>query len=411
MSFKTTGEIDARIHEIESTLEGGRFTLSEERQMLQEVTKLRKMRKALETMDGTTGNDVTSLRFRLDQIKLRQGDIEARITGKRDEVNKVNAEIDALNGVHIAEKNKRADTKTEIESLKKEIEALYAKKKEAWDEFVQVKAAKEAAYHRIIARREEQGRVSAIESEIDELERKLGHLTSESVIDKKWNECNNLINFFAPYISKDTITTVGDSESKPKAAAVTRNTTVDLSKVQILKKEDECYFVPSKAKKQQKVAATEEPVSELNKLPFHILAALADMTLPIPKSVEKDLPSLLETLQARRADLQSHRDASIADMENKRNAIIRDIETLRAKIDDKEEQITAAVVKKAEKAAAAASAESGASEPVDEDVCDVAVVTVVSAVIVTAESVVEVEVDSTVQSDPENWHIRPSFNV
>ena len=363
MSFKSTADIDARIREIESTLESGRFTLSEERQMLQEVTKLRKMRKALENMDGSSGNDITSLRFRLDQIKLRQGDIEALITGKRDEINAVNSEIDTLNGVQAAEKSKRADSKTEIEQLKKELDLEYAKKKAAWDEYLQVKAAKEAAYHRMVARKEEQARVAAIESEIDVLERKLGHLTTESVIDKKWNECTNLINYFQPFL-KGSAAEETNKPGKPASAPV-RNTTVDLSKVQVLKKEDECYFVPSKAsKKQQKstaAAASEDPDAELAKLPFHILAALTDMALPIPKSVEKDLPDLLSTLQTRRADLQSHRDASLAEMEGKRNAISAEIEALRAKINSKDEQITASAVKKAEKSAAAA-AESESAE-------------------------------------------------
>lgn len=327
--------------------------------MLQEVTKLRKMRKALENMDGNSGTDVASLRFRLDQLKLRQGNLEALITAKRDEISAVNSEIDALNGVQAAEKSKRADTKTEIESLKKELDAEYNKKKLAWDEYLQVKSAKEAAYHRMVAYKEEKARVAAIEDEIDELERKLGQLTTESVIDKKWNECNSLLNFFQPFLAtKDSA--APESESKPRAAV--RNTTVDLSKVQVLKKEEECYFVASKASKKQQPkpaasAVSEDPNAALNKLPFHILAALTDMALPIPKSVDKDLPSLLDTLQARRSDLQSHRDASVAEMEGRRNAIIKDIEALHARAEAKEEQITASTVKKAEKAEKAAEAE------------------------------------------------------
>jgi hypothetical protein len=359
MSFKSTAEIDGRIHDIESTLESGRFTLSEERQMLQEVTKLRKMRKALENMDGTSGNDVASLRLRLDQIKLRQGDAEARITAKKEEINAVNAQIDALNGIRAVEQAKRADSKTEIEGLRKELDAEYAKKKAAWDEYLQAKAAKEAAYHRMVAKKEEQARVNLIEDEIDELERKLGRLTSESVIDKKWNECTNLINFFLPFAPH-----VLESESGTTTASTAKNIRkvdqIDLSKVQVLKKEDECYFVSSKAsKKQQKksaasdsAVASEAPAADLTKLPFHILAALTDMTLPIPKSVENDLPDLLRTIQSRRNDLQEHRDASLAEMEQKRNVIIKEIEILRNKIESKDEQITASVVKKAEKAAA-----------------------------------------------------------
>jgi hypothetical protein len=372
MSFKSTAEIDGRIREIESTLESGRFTLSEERQMLQEVTKLRKMRKALENMDGTSGNDVASLRLRLDQIKLRQGDADARITAKKEEINAANAQIDALNGVRAVEQAKRADSKTEIEGLRKELDAEYAKKKAAWDEYLQVKAAKEAAYHRMVARKEEQARVALIEDEIDELERKLGRLTSESVIDKKWNECTNLINFFLPFaphvLESETVTTTA-----APAKNIRKVDQIDLSKVQVLKKDDECYFVSSKAsKKQQKKSAasdspvaSEAPAADLSKLPFHILAALTDMALPVPKSVENDLPDLLRTIQSRRNDLQEHREASLAEMEQKRNVIIKEIEILRNKIESKDEQITASVVKKAEKAAASeetAEEETGVAE-------------------------------------------------
>lgn len=363
MSFKSTAEIDGRIRDIESTLESGRFTLSEERQMLQEVTKLRKMRKALETMDGSSGNDVASLRLRLDQIKLRQGDVEARITAKKEEISAVNAQIDALVGVRAAEEAKRANNKTEFEKLFKEIDAQYAKKKAAWDEYLQVKAAKEAAYHRMVARREEQSRVAAIEEEIDELERKLGHLTTESVIDKKWNECTNLINFFhplAPNVLGNEVAGVTHVTIGAKPVKTVRKTEggIDLSKVQVLKKEDECYFVPTNKKKQQhKHSPAHEETDALAKLPFHILAALTDMSLPIPKSVETDLPELLRTLQTRRSDLQQHRDASIAEMEAKRNVIIQQIEELRNKIESKDEQITAAAIKKAERAERAATEE------------------------------------------------------
>lgn len=379
MSFKTTAEIDARIREIENTLESGRFTLSEERQMLQEVTKLRKMRKALENMDGSSGNDVASLRLRLDQIKLRQGDVEARISAKKEEINAVNAQIDALNGVRAVEQAKRADSKTEIEGLRKELDAEYAKKKAAWDEYLQAKAAKEAAYHRMIARKEEQARVTAIEDEIDELERQLGRLTTESVIDKKWNECTNLLNFFlpfAPHVLETANTGASATATKP-AKNIRKTEGIDLSKVQVLKKEDECYFVPSKAsKKQQKKttetssAASEETSADLSKLPFHILAALTDMALPVPKSVENDLPDLLRTIQSRRNDLQEHREASLAEMEQKRNVIIKEIEILRNKIDSKDEQITASVVKKAEKAAASIGEDEQEEEPVVQEALD-----------------------------------------
>jgi chromosome segregation ATPase len=360
MPYKSAAEIDARIADMEKTLESGRFTLSEERQTLQEITKLRKLRKTIDAMASGTENDITSLRFRLDLCKSRQAEAETKIAVKREEIAKVNTEIDTLNGIRAAEKVKKVDTKTEVEKLRKELDAEYAKKKAAFDEYLQAKAAKEAAYHRMVARHEEESRVNEIEKEIDQLEKKLGRLSTESVIDKKWNECTNLINFFSPMAPQILAT---EPSALPTKNLRKIESTIDSKNIIKRSNEEESYFVPSnrKGKKSSSNTSNNPEASsssdEINKLPFHILAALTDMALPVPKSIENDLPELLKTVQARRNDLQVHRDASLAEMEAKRSEILQEIEELRAKIENKDEQITASVIKKAEKAEKAGASE------------------------------------------------------
>lgn len=312
--------------------------------MLQEKSKLLKARKALEALDGS-GSDVNSLRMRLDQIKLRQADIEAAITAKRAEINAVHKQIDEINGVQAAEYAKRQDGRAELDRLRALLDAEFAKKKAAYDEFNEAKAAREAAYFRGVARREEQERCQAIEAEIDELEKQLGKMTTENVIDKKWNECTSLINFFSAFLPKSESSTASVTESK-----IRQPPAIDMSKVEVLnKKPVQSYYVPNKQKGKNKPVTSqtaETGAADLNKLPFHILAALTDMALPLPKNVETDVPALLETLNQRRNDLQSHRDASLAEIEARRGEILGQIAGLRAKIESKDEQITAAMVKK-----------------------------------------------------------------
>lgn len=369
LSFKNTAEIDRRVAEIEAQLDGGRFTLSEERQMLQEVSKLRKMRKALETLDGS-GSDTASLRLRLDQVKLRQGDSDAALAAKKEEIAAVSRQLDELEGVRVAENAKRTDSRTEMDKLRQELDAEHAKKNAAYNEFREAKAAKQTAYLRMVARREEQARQEAIETEIDKIERAMGKLSTESVVDKKWNECTILLNFFLPF-SPSTLNG-GSAPTVAKSLAVDETKlrkprAMDLSTVQVIRKRDqddeECYFKPAKTAQKHKgsraaetgttnVATSAAP--DLSRLPFHILAALTDMALPIPKNIDSDVPNLLKTLESRRSELQDHRDASIAEVDARRNALLQEIEVLRAKMESKDEQITAATIKKMEKEAAAA---------------------------------------------------------
>ena len=318
--------------------------------MLQEKSKLLKSRKALEALDGS-GSDTNSLRLRLDQIKLRQADLEVSITAKRDEINAVSKKIDELNGVRAAEAAKRQDSRAELDRLRRELDAEFGKKKAAYEEYAQAKAAREAAYLRGVARREEQARCEAIEAEIDELEKQLGRLSTDGAIDKKWNECTSLINFFTPYLPK-----TASAESAEASSSKTRQApALDLSKVEVIRKTEDCYYVPTKQRKGQKSAnsgnagTSASALPELNKLPFHILAALTDMSLPLPSNVESDVPALIETLTQRRNDLQTHREASLAEAEGRRNEILAKIDACRARIENKEEQITAAVIKKQSK--------------------------------------------------------------
>lgn len=362
LSFKSVAEIDRRVAEIEITLDSGRFTLSEEKQMLGEKSKLLKARKALEALDGS-GSDVNSLRMRLDQIKLRQADVEASITAKRAEINAVHKQIDEINGVQAAEYAKRQDGRAELDRLRALLDAEFAKKKAAYEELTEAKAAREAAYFRGVARREEQERCQAIEAEIDELEKQLGKMTTENVIDKKWNECTSLINFFTAFLPKSASTTAPAAESK-----IRQPPAIDLSKVEVInKKSQDCYYVPNKQKGKNKQASAQvaetSAAADLNKLPFHILAALTDMALPLPQNVETDVPALLETLNQRRNDLQGHRDASMAEIEARRGELLGQIAGLRAKIESKDEQITAAMVKKRIRDAEAAEA---SAEPATE---------------------------------------------
>jgi hypothetical protein len=350
-------EIDRRIQEIEKTLDSGRFTLSEEKQMLQEKSKLLKSRKALEALDGS-GSDSSSLRLRLDQIKLRQSDLEVSITAKREEINTVSKQIDELNGVRAVEAAKRQDTRAELDRLRRELDAEFAKKKAAYDEYSEAKAAREASYLRSVARREEEARCEAIESEIDVLEKQLGRLSTDGAIDKKWNECTALLNFFSPFLPKSASTkTETETEAEALSAAKLRQApALDLSKVEVLRKTEDCYYVPTKQRKGTKLAmsgnaAAASALPELNKLPFHILAALTDMSLPLPANVETDIPALVETLNQRRNDLKTHRDASLSEAEERRNEILAQIAACRARIENKDEQITASVIKKQSKEA------------------------------------------------------------
>ena len=109
---------------------------AKKRQMLQEVTKLRKMRKALENMDGSPGtispaSDSVSIKLNCVKATLKPSSLG---NGMKSTLSIPKSTLSTE--FKAAEKSKRFDSRPKL-SNSKELRFEYAKKKAAWDEYLQ----------------------------------------------------------------------------------------------------------------------------------------------------------------------------------------------------------------------------------------------------------------------------------
>ena len=93
LTYKSVGEIDARIQSLEKQIETGSMKLVDEKKALQEITTLRRSRKTLET-SGSVDEAIAADRARIDELKKLLDDPESRKVSERfDELKK---EMDGL---------------------------------------------------------------------------------------------------------------------------------------------------------------------------------------------------------------------------------------------------------------------------------------------------------------------------
>lgn len=354
LPFKNPAEIDRLIAEYEHQLETNAFKLSEERQILQEISKLRKAKRELKSIDGS-GSDIGHLKLRLDALRGKLQERDDSLDALRAHQESFSEALRKLDGVRSDQQAKSATRQKQIEALKRELDDEYGKRRTAYAEHKDARRAQQATALKAQARREEMRRRQEIEDKIDELERKLGRLTSDSDVDRRWNECTNLTAFFSAYLPKpEAVSAPEASASKTSRQPEAHNEDLVALKPKS-ERDEEFTFMGIKAKKlvkPKKESANAPPTSgqpDLSRLPMPILVALADMSFVPPTSLA-DVDKLLKALDARKGSLESGRAASQAALADKQQAISNEISALKAKLEEPV-KISAAAMRRKEAAA------------------------------------------------------------
>lgn len=335
LPYKSAADIDRLIAEYEKQLETNAFKLAEERQILQEVSKLRKAKKALQSLDGS-GSDMGSLRLRMDSLKSKLQERDNMFEALKAQQDAISEELGKLDGVRAEHQAKGADRQKQLDSLKKDLDKEYDNRRKAYAEHKESRRLAQAAAIKAQAHRQEYQRRQEIEKEIDQLESKLSRLSSDSVADRRWNECTNLSAFFSTFLPKTT-------EDKPSESQPTRKPGMPSSdEFEVLKskyeRDEEFSFMGLKAiqpkSKGKKVTGSKQsPNQDLSRLPISILAALADMSLSPPSDLA-GVGTLLKLLGERKSALQSDRASSQAILAVKQEQIVDQINELKAKLEE-----------------------------------------------------------------------------
>lgn len=355
LPFKNPVEIDRLVAEYEHQLETNAFKLSEERQILQEISKLRKAKRELKSIDGS-GSEVGNLKLRLDVLRGKLQECDDSLDTLRAHQESFSEELRKLDGIRSGQQAKSADRQKQIEALKRELDAEYDKRRTAYAENKDARRAQQAVALKAQARREEMRHRQEIEDKIDELEGKLSRLTGNSDVDRHWNECTNLSAFFSAYLPKPEIACAPEASANKAARQPDAHNDDFVALKPKSERDEEFTFMGIKAKKlakPKKEPANAPPMPgkpDLSRLPMPILVALADMSL-VPPSDIADVEKLLKTLDARKASLESGRAASQAALADKQQAILMDIDALKAKLEEPA-KVNVAAMRRKEAAAA-----------------------------------------------------------
>lgn len=332
LPFRTIPEMEQRVVELEAKIESGQFKLIEEKQILAEISKLKKARRQLENIDGS-GSDVGTMKLRLDKLRTDVAAKDDIIKEHKVKADAISKQIDELNGNKQEAQSQRQERNAAIEKLKKELGAHYEERRKAYEEYREAKKSQAEARVKRDARRVEYEKRREVEEKLEALEEKLLAFNPETANDRKISECNNLRAYFQEFApaEKDGSVAVKKVEAGVRQVKLAAEYA---DAVPISKKDDglEEFFGATKKKNQPKSAShhavTDSSAALLPaKLPFHILSALADLQLPIPTTVA-DLPTLFAAIEKKKTSFTSKQDDAAAEKDKQRQALVDQIEEL-----------------------------------------------------------------------------------
>lgn len=348
LPFKTVGEIDYKIQELEKLVESGQFRLSEEKGLVQEISKLRKARRELITLDGS-GSDAQSVGIRLESIKVQIQEKTTALANLREQSKRISAQIDELDGVRSEERGKQQDRRAQMDRCKKDLDAAYEERRALFEENQKAKKAQYEAKLRREARWAEEKRRRELRDQIEELEEKLALFNPETIHEKRMSECASLTAYFAQFTLQTNAAATAAPATSALAAPVGRAPKLgeELAGAEVVRKgedEDSFYFKPSSKTLKKKAAAaaassnqshaSNVPAFSMNRVPIQVLAGLGDLSLPLP-STAADLPTLLESIERRRVELDARKDEGKEAMQEKRQEIEKQIAKLREEMEKK----------------------------------------------------------------------------
>jgi uncharacterized coiled-coil DUF342 family protein len=348
LPVKTVEECDRRIGELERLIEQGSLPLRDEKGKLQEISKLRKNRKALEGL--VTDNAVESvdpnvaLKAKVDILKSRLDGKWAESKQLRKDLSAAKEQLRALDGDKEQALKREQEREAQVAALKLQLDAVYAEKRAAYEDFKRQKAERAAAYERNQQRREELRKRQEVEDQLDVLYKRLRSIDPRTHADRQLNECVNVGNYFGDLLTPMTThaATAHVPTTEPPAAGARKPDTPNADEwapVTLKAHRGDVYYqapLAAAATRKSSAAANGSSASSsllTQKHPIQILGALSDLGLTVPHSVE-DAKQLLVDVGRRRETIEEARDRALESVKARQDEVQRDIDVLKAKLAD-----------------------------------------------------------------------------
>ncbi|KDQ64520.1 hypothetical protein JAAARDRAFT_683996 [Jaapia argillacea MUCL 33604] len=315
--FKTTADLDAHVKNLEKQIESGSMKLADEKRALQEISQLRRSRRAIEGFQAEQ-EAIEKDRATADELRKQLDDPEAKAISERYDA--IKSQLDELKKEEdeaYANRNKLFDERNAIQA---ELDGLYAQKRESAQNFREANDHYWQKVNEDRARRAEKARAQRAADEDAKKEQIVERLREEASIpafQAQIEDCQTLIDNLS---GKSTALPSAGSllASKGDVAGVPK---LELRKVDgageglvVRKKkgeDEEAYFTgggkgKGKGKKGSSKSAvpsesdgTGSSSNHLN-IPLATLSALLSLSIPPPAS-PAEIPRVIEDLKTKKS--------------------------------------------------------------------------------------------------------------
>lgn len=343
LQYKSPVEIERRIKELEQIVEGGRCTLAEEKQIISDISKLRKNKKILENLEGSNSSDNTSIRLRIEQIKAKLGELEPVLDQFKSKSFEIQGKLTVFEGEIAEEREARAKRQELTFKAKNDLDEAYTERRAVIERSKQERQALREAKIKREARQQEEMKKSKIREEIQNLEEQLLARAPETILEKKMSECSNLTAYFQSFVTKESSLNKGKNESESSSFNKSKLDELLQENELIVKKSERVNDIlggngnqgkESKKKREDKKSIA----SHLGSFPVHILAALGDLGLSVP-SRSDELVVLFESINKLKLAFMEKHEASKGQVDEKRLEIESKIKALNAELESMESSI------------------------------------------------------------------------
>ena len=299
-NFKSAGEIDARIKQLDDLVGSGTVMLADERRYIKEMSSLRKLRKDFSEV-GKQQRFVDDDKAKIAELKKKMSAVGSNKMQERFEA--CQKELNAIQASNKATFEKKSELLKRRTVLRKEKDGKFDQIRKLRDDYGAELAKFKAALAEEQKKREEEFQSQKAEkkkAKQKELAERMLQEASVPAFTKEIDEIHNLISHFDPtYLRPKSNTVAMLTKSTFETKTPVRKVEMPEGAV-LIKKEHEACFEGSKTKKNKKKALKNRHFT----LDSNLIRSLVDLAIPLPakhEDVPETIKILKETLEALKA--------------------------------------------------------------------------------------------------------------
>lgn len=354
INFKTAEDVDKHVQQLEKSVESGTLRIAQEKQVVKEISTLKKLRKNFDTFT-TSQASIDADRAKITALKAQTDDPETKEINKR--FDEVKAQLDAIRNESLEASKNRNELFTARAAAQKEVDDVRSKINALKDDYYGKLRTHNEKIRKEIAERHERERAEREaadkEKRLEIAQEKLS-IASEPAFASQIATAKILISHFDPtYVFPNESSVQQSAELGSQATRA-----VDApSGIKILKKDEETFYAGN-GKKKNKDKKKKVNEAKENKLVLDLVLVdqLSSLKVSVPGSQE-DVPKTIEELKEK---LQYYID-------NEDRVTKERIERAEAEIAKMEEAAKAETESSSESKPESSSSASVSSEKADEE--------------------------------------------